>query len=189
MKRVVFVCFMVLSTMSLFAQEEAPAAASAAPAQYGYVSFNALFERMTEYAEAKVAFAQLKEKYEAEAKRAEEEFQRKFAEFLQGQKDFPASIMQKRQVELQELMEKSVSFRQESQRLLRKAEKEMQAPILQKLTASIQAVAAERNLMFVLNTDDNAVPFVNPQMGVDISELVLQKLGLASAYSNPDAAK
>ena len=69
------------------------------------------------------------------------------------------------------------------------AEKEMQAPILQKLTASIQAVAAERNLMFVLNTDDNAVPFVNPQMGVDISELVLQKLGLASAYSTPEAAK
>ena len=144
--------------------------------RYGYLSYNAVFEQMPEYTQARADFAQLREKYEAEAVRAEEEFQRKFTEFLQGQKDFPKSILQKRQVELQELMERSVSFRKESQRLLAQAEAEMQKPVAERLSQAIQAVGAEQGLLFVLNTDGYAVPFVNPQAGIDITEAVLQKL-------------
>ena len=147
---------------------------------FGFISFNTIYEKMPEYQHAKNAFAELKAKYEDEAKRAEDEFQRKFSEFLQGQKDFPESIMQKRQLELQDLMEKSVTFRQESQRLLKQAEAEMQAPVAAKLKAAIEAIAAERGLLFVLNTDDNAVPFIHPQAGIDISEPVLIRLGIAS---------
>ena len=153
-------------------------------AQFGYLSYNDIFQRMPEYAEAQDSFAQLKAKYDAEAERAEDEFQRKFAEFLQGQKDFPATIMQKRQMELQDLMDKSVAFRQETQRLLKQAEAELQAPIADKLNKAIQAVAAEQGLTFVLNTDNNAVPFIHPQVGVNITEPVLIRLGLASTISD-----
>ncbi|MBR1682288.1 MAG: OmpH family outer membrane protein [Bacteroidaceae bacterium] len=153
-------------------------------AQFGYLSYNDIFQRMPEYAEAQASFAQLKAKYDAEAQRAEDEFQRKFAEFLQGQKDFPASIMQKRQMELQDLMDKSVAFRQETQRLLKQAEAELQAPVAAKLNEAIQAVAGERGLTFVLNTDNNAVPFIHPQVGVNITEPVLIRLGLASTISD-----
>ena len=146
--------------------------------QFGYLSYQALYQQMPEYAQAKAAFAELQDKYEAEAKRAEEEFQRKFAEFLQGQKDFPPSIMQKRQAELQDLMDKSISFRQESKRLLQQAEAEMQAPVTRKLNGAIQSVATDLSLIFVLNTDDNAVPYINAQVGVNITGPVLQKLGL-----------
>lgn len=148
--------------------------------QFGYISYNTVFEQMPEYTQAKAAFEELKAKYDAEAKRAEDEFQRKFAEFLQGQKDFPASIMQKRQLELQDLMDKSVAFRLETKRLLQQAEAELQAPVAAKLTEAIKAVAGERGLFFVLNTDENAVPFVHPQAGVDITEAVLIRLGLAN---------
>ena len=153
-------------------------------AQFGYLSYNDIFQRMPEYAEAQDSFAQLKAKYDAEAERAEDEFQRKFAEFLQGQKDFPATIMQKRQMELQDLMDKSVAFRQETQRLLKQAEAELQAPVADKLNKAIQAVAAEQGLTFVLNTDNNAVPFIHPQVGVNITEPVLIRLGLASTISD-----
>ena len=86
--------------------------------------------------------------------------------------------MQKRQLELQDLMNKSVAFRQESQRLLKQAEAELQAPCIAKLSEAIQAVAGERGLYFVLNTDDNAVPFIHPQAGVDITDAVLTRLGI-----------
>jgi outer membrane protein len=77
-------------------------------------------------------------------------------------------------------MDKSVSFRQESQRLLQKAEAEMMQPVMDRLNKAIQEVATERNLIFVINTDDNAVPFINPLVGVNITEPLLLKLGLAS---------
>ena len=160
------------------AQETVPSPAEVRVPQFGYLSYQALYRQMPEYAQAKAAFAELQDKYEAEAKRAEEEFQCKFAEFLQGQKDFPASIMQKRQAELQDLMDKSISFRQESKRLLQQAEAEMQAPVTKKLNEAIQSVATDLSLIFVLNTDDNAVPYINAQVGVNITGPVLQKLGL-----------
>lgn len=146
--------------------------------QFGYLSYNEVYEQMPEYKKAQEDFAALKAKYDAEATRSEEEFQRKFAEFLQGQKDFPASILQKRQAELQELMEKSVSFRKETRSLLRQAEADLQKPVAEKLDEAIHAVAAELGLIFVLNTDGNAVPFVHPQVGVNITQPVLLKLGI-----------
>ena len=144
--------------------------------QFGYLSYNAVFQQMPDYQKAKEDFAVLKAQYDAEATRAEEEFQRKFADFLQGQKDFPKSILQKRQAELQELMDKSINFRKETQRLLAEAEAKLQAPIAERLNEAIRTVAAKRGFIFVLNTDGNAVPFVHPQAGVDITSAVLELL-------------
>ena len=173
-------CALALVPFSGAGAQEQTATTEVRVAPFGYVSYKDIFERMPEYDEACASFAALKEKFEAEADRSEKEFQRKFAEFLQGQKDFPPTILQKRQAELQDLMDKSVSFRQESQRLLQKAEAEMMQPVMDRLNKAIQEVATERNLIFVINTDDNAVPFINPLVGVNITEPLLLKLGLAS---------
>lgn len=156
--------------------------------RFGYLSYSTVYRQMPEYAQAQSDFAALKEKYEAEARRSEEEFQRKFAEFLQGQKDFPASILKKRQAELQELMDKSVSFRDESRRLLLEAEGLMQAPVEARLNQALQAVGAAQGLLFIINTDGNACPFVHPEAGIDVTPLVLSQLGIepsAEATAQP----
>lgn len=153
--------------------------------QFGYLSYNEVFSQMPEYISAQQQFQQLRSKYDAEATRSEEEFQRKFAEFMQGQHDFPPSIMQKRQAELQELMEKSISFRQESQKLLAEAEAALKQPAIDKLNAAIQAVGAEKGLLFILNTDGNACPFVHPQAGVNVTNFVISKLGITQVETNP----
>lgn len=146
--------------------------------QFGYLSYNEVYKQMPEYKKACDDFAALKAKYDAEATRAEDEFQRKFAEFLNGQKDFPQSIMLKRQAELQDLMEKSVTFRKETQRLLAEAEAQLQAPVTERLNQVIYSVAGQLGLIFVLNTDGNAVPFIHPQVGVNITDPVLRALGI-----------
>lgn len=180
MKSTLFALLLALAPFCSAGAQELTAPAEVHVAHFGYVSYKEIFERLPEYDEARAAFAALKGKFEDEAERSEKEFQRKFAEFLQGQKDFPPTILQKRQAELQDLMNKSVSFRQESQRLLQKAEAEMMQPVMERLNKAIQEVAAERSLIFVLNTDENAVPYINPQVGVNITEPLLLKLGLAS---------
>jgi len=187
MKKTLIIALLLLP-MTLLAQEEAqPSAPAVQVPQFGYLSYNSVFEQMPDYAKAKADFAALKAKYDAEAKRAEDEFQRKFAEFLQGQKDFPASIMQKRQAELQDLMEKSITFRQKSHELLRKAEAELQQPVVTRLNDAIKAVGGESGLIFVLNTDGNACPFVHPQAGIDITDAVLIKLGVKAPSAEQPA--
>lgn len=164
-----FIAF--LFSLTATAQQEIP--------RFGYLSYNAVIVRMPEYVNAQQQFAELKSKYEAEATRSEEEFQRKFAEFMQGQREFPDVIMQKRQAELQELMERSISFRSESQRLLAEAEQALKQPAVDRLNEAIQAVGAAEGFMFILNTDGNTCPFLHPQAGVDVTGAVLEQLGIS----------
>ena len=147
--------------------------------QFGYISYGQILKELPEYAQATQDLATLKAKYEAEAKQGEEEFQRKFVDFLQGQKDFPQAIMQKRQAELQTLMDNGVEFRMKSKELIAQAEKDMMQEAHKRLNRALLEVGVEYGYGYILNTDNNSCPYINPVLGVDVTELVRQKLGLS----------
>lgn len=151
---------------------------AAAQIRFGYISYDAVVSQMPQFAQAQQQLADLKGKYEQEANRSEEEFQRKFTDFLQGQKEFPQNILQKRQAELQDLMERSIAFRKEAQNLLVMAEKDLLQDVYRQLNAAITAVAVDGGYAFVLNSDDNSTPYINPQIGDDITDLVRIRLGI-----------
>ncbi len=151
----------------------------AAQVRIGFLSYGGVMSLMPEYAQAQEELAQLKLQYDDEAVRGEEEFRRKFAEFLQGQKDFPQNILLKRQAELQSLMENGISFRNEARQLLDEAERELLAEVSAKLNDAIREVGQEGSFLLILNTDGNQCPFLSPDAGEDVTHAVLQKLGLA----------
>ncbi|MBR6031452.1 MAG: OmpH family outer membrane protein [Bacteroidaceae bacterium] len=159
-------------------------AGSAQMVQIGFLSYEKVLAELPEYAQAKQDLAVLKAKYEAEAQKGEEEFQRKFVDFMQGQKDFPQAIMQKRQAELQTLMDNGVAFRLKSQELIAQAEKELMQAAHNRLHHAVLEIGAEYGYVCILNTDGNSCPYINPAMGVDVTDLVRQKLGLPTAEEN-----
>lgn len=158
----------------------APVVASA-QVQFGYLSYKQVLKEMPEYTQAMQELQTLKAKYDEEAARGEAEFQKKFVDFLQGQKDFPQTIMQKRQAELQTLMDNGVAFRVQVQGLLAQAEKDLVAEVQKKLNRILLEIGVEYGYGFILNTDDNACPYINPVIGVDVTELVRQKMGVAES--------
>ncbi len=169
----------VQTTAPVVAQTPVPVAVqSVAPAKFGYLSFNAVFQAMPEFAVSQRKLAELKGKYDKEAQRSEADFQRKFAEFLHGQKEFPDNIRMKRQNELQDLLAKSIQFKEEAQKLLAQAEKDLQADMLYLLNEAIRAVGVERGYTYIINTDGNACPFINPVAGDDVTNYVKEKLQL-----------
>lgn len=151
---------------------------AAAQVKFGYLSYRTICQEMPQYVQAQQELLSLKTVYEQEAARGEEEFQRKFADFLQGQKDFPANILQKRQAELQELMDKGIKFRKEAEKLLVEAEQKLMRDLSKKLDEAIVAVGMDMGYAFILNIDDNACPFINPLLGDDVSNVVREKLGI-----------
>lgn len=88
--------------------------------RFGYLSCDSVLHSMPEYNAAMKNLKELKAKYDSEMKRVEDEFNNKYELFLEGQSDFAPSIRQKRQAELQELMEKNMAFKEEARRLLEK---------------------------------------------------------------------
>ena len=167
----------VVATVPVVASAENPATPAA---KYGYLSYSQVLENMTEYKVAQQQLKELRNKYEMEAQYNEATFKRQFAEYLQGQKDFPQSIMLKRQRDLQEALEKSLAFREEAERLLKQAEAEVLAPIKSRLDNAIRMVGGAYNLDYIYNLDTNAMPYVNPVLVMDVTKLVEQQLTVAT---------
>lgn len=150
--------------------------------RYGYVSYNGLLRSMPGYAEAQSQLAQLRSRYEAEARYNETAFKRMFAEFLQGQKDFPQTILLKRQRDLQEAMEKGMAFRHSADSLLRQAEAELYAPLRAAVDSAVKAVGLERGYGYVVNTDERAYVFLHPEVAEDATPFVMAKLQAVKPY-------
>ena len=169
MKKVTLILVMALMGVVGYAQD-------AQALKYGYLSYDSVFKAMPEYATMQASMQTLRDKYEAEQKRVEDDFNKKYEEFLDGQASFPQTILQKRQSELQEMLDKNIAFKKESQRLLCKAECEAKAPLKERLAAVLAKVGEERGYAFILNIDGNVAPWLNSAMGEDISEVVKQLL-------------
>ena len=178
MKRII-----ILTLLALFLPFTGRLGEVFAQVRIGYISYDTVLKQMPEYAEAQKSVADLKVKYEQEATRGEEEFQRKFSEFLQGQKEFPENILIKRQAELQALMEAGIKFRNEANDLLQKAEGELMAGVMEKLNEALRTVGFESGYACIINTDNNNCPFINPIMGEDATQAVLRQLGLVTEES------
>jgi len=144
--------------------------------RFGYLSYKAAIERMAEYAVVQQQMEDLRAQYQAETLRVEDEFNRKYEEFLDGQREFPRTILQKRQTELQELMEKNIKFKEQSRQELEDAERQAMAPLRIRLIELLSTIGRERGFAFVYDTDTKALPFINPAQGEDISQMVNARL-------------
>lgn len=140
--------------------------------RFGYLSYKAAIESMAEYAVVQQQMESLRAQYQAETLRVEDEFNRKYEEFLEGQRDFPRTILQKRQSELQELMEKNIAFKEQSHKELEDAERQAMAPLRIRLIELLGTIGRERGYAFIYDTDTKALPFLNTDFGEDISEIV-----------------
>lgn len=147
-----------------------------AQTRFGYFSFDNVLKSMPDYVMAQRSIDDLRQKYDAEMKRAEDEFNSKYEEFLDVQKDLVPAILRKRQAELQEMIQKNINFKNESQRLLKQAEADAFAPVKNKLYNALTKVGQAQGYAFILNTDGDACPYVNPEMGEDATELIKEAL-------------
>lgn len=169
MKKFLLVIFACIA-MAAQAQDNAPAL------KFGFLSYDLALKSMKDYAAVQMRMDSLRSAFNAEMQRVEDEFNRKYEDFLEGQKDFPRTILLKRQTELQEMMQKNIAFKQQLQRELTDTEAQLMAPLRIHLNEAIATIAREQGLALVINTDANACPFIEPAMGVDVNELVVKKL-------------
>lgn len=165
MKKNIFLLFFFLLPLTAVAQF-----------RFGYLSYDEAIKSMPEYDAAQKNVSSLRAQYDNEIKRAEEDFNRKYESFLEGQSSFAPAILKKRQSELQDILDKNIAFRKEADRLLRQAEYDIYVPLRTRLNAVLQQIGLERGYAFILNTDNNALPFVSPDRGEDINAAVKEAL-------------
>ena len=157
---------MVLVGLTAYAQN------GATTMKFGYLSYDSVRQSMKEYAEMKQQVEAMRSAYDAEMKRVEDDFNKKYEEFLDGQQNFPKTILQKRQSELQEMLDKNIAFKNESLRILNETEEQLLESINLMVKICVQQVGQKHGYAFILNTDADALPWLNPEMGEDVTEEV-----------------
>jgi len=160
----------------------APLAISAQSAQqgyFGYISFNKTVQLMPEYMEAQLKLEELQSEYREEVERSKREFDRQYTDFMINQDQLSSTIVAKRQKELQLLMDNNVEFRQNVNKALEEHRTELLNPLKQKALEAISAVCKEKQLDYVVDTDQRTYLYINSDRGMDISQDVYLKLGIA----------
>jgi len=144
--------------------------------KFGYFSYDEVQASMDDYIIAKANVAALKDKYDAEIKRSEKDFNDKYEEFLEEQRDLAPAIYQKRQAELQDLLNRNIAFKNKAERLLKKAEVDAMAPVRERLLAAVRLLGRERGYVFILNTDRDALPYMDESLGENVTDDLIERL-------------
>lgn len=147
-----------------------PLLASAQTMRFAWFDHDAVLQTMTDYIKAQADLQALRDKYAAEVKRTEDDFNQKYDEFLDGQRDFAPSIFRKRQAELQEQLDKNIAFKHETEALFQQAEAEAMTPVEQRLNEAVRKLGHEGGYAFVLRATADQLPYVDPAQGTDITE-------------------
>lgn len=179
----------ILLSLPLFAMAQETVTASATeteaatqqttaekPLSIAVFSYEKCWESMFEVTKAKNEISALREQYMAELKRAEADFNEKYEDFLEQQAKLAPSIRNKRQAELQKIMEENLAFKAKSQETLASTEAAKLAPAKEKLQKTIETVAKSGNYNMVMNSDNNAIPFIDNVRIVDITSVIISKL-------------
>jgi len=185
MKRLLLVFFatiLMTAQQQITAQNEMPAAnehpdtTSVSPIRFGFFSYEEALKAMPEYGATQDSIKAVREAFEKEVKRVEDEFNQKYEAFLDGQRDFPRTILLKRQNELQELLQRNVAFKVQARQELQEAETALMKPLRQRLDDALIVIAHEYGLALILNTDSNACPFIEPSLSMNVQKLVEEYL-------------
>lgn len=153
---------------------------AAAQAHFGYVSFDEIMKVMPEYATAQADLQALQQKCENELSTADKEFNKKYAEFIDGQSSFPEIIRDKRQKELQELMDKSIEFKKQVNKTMNDARRDMMQPLRERIKEAAKKVCTDNNLDFIIDSDKDVFLGINENQGTDVTAQMKAALGIAT---------
>ena len=116
----------------------------------------------------------------SELQRTQEEFNKKYQEFQQAiaKDSLPPNIAERRQKELQDMMQRQEQFQQDAQQQMAKAQNDAMAPIYQKLDNAIKAVGAAEGVIYIFDLARTSIPYVNESQSINLTSKVKANLGI-----------
>lgn len=170
-RRIIFILFLSLT----FILSGTIAAQTAQ--QIAFVNSNELLDAMPEKVKASEKLNDLNNKYKAELMTMQNDYNKKYSDFISYQNSMGDNIRLRRMQELYELEKNINSFMKVAQDDIDTQEKELLIPLRQKLKDTIYQVGVEQGYICVYDLANPSIIFVTPD-AVDITPLVKQKLGI-----------
>ena len=152
-----------------------PLGAIAQEVKIAFVKTQEVFMAMPEVSGMEKQMADLNEKYRDELKQMQDEYQKKYSDFVAQQDSLTENIKLRRMQEIQDIQERMDNFVQVAQQDVQKKQQELLQPIQQKLHEAIQKVGEEKGYTYII---DPAALLYTGTNAVDATPFVRTKLGL-----------
>ena len=164
MKKLIIFLLMMLP-LSIFAQES----------KIAIVNTDEVIQVMPEFIDMQKQMADMEKKYQAEMKVMEEEYKKKYSDYMAQQDSLTENIKIRRMQELQDMEQRTQNFIQLSQQDFQKKQQELFTPIQEKLKNAIKAVGDEKGYTYIINPQ---VVLYAGSASVDATPCVKAKLGI-----------
>ena len=147
--------------------------------KFGHINAQEIITVMPEFTKAQNDIQNLEKQLTAELQRTQE-FNKKYQEFQQAiaKDSLPANIAERRQKELQDMMQRQEQFQQDAQQQMTKAQNDAMAPIYKKLDDAIKAVGAAEGVIYIFDLARTPIPYVNETLSINLTNKVKANLGI-----------
>ena len=139
------------------------------------VNTQEVIQAMPEFANMQKQMADMEAKYKSEMQVMEDEYKKKYSDFVAQQDSLTENIKLRRMQEIQDIQERMDNFVQVAQQDVQKKQQELLQPIQQKLHEAIQKVGEEKGYTYII---DPAALLYTGTNAVDATPFVRTKLGL-----------
>ena len=148
--------------------------------KFGHINAQEIITVMPEFTKAQNDIQTLEKQLTAELQRTQEGFNKKYQEFQQAiaKDSLPPNIAERRQKELQDMMQRQEQFQQDAQQQMAKAQNDAMAPIYQKLDNAIKAVGAAEGVIYIFDLARTSIPYVNESQSINLTSKVKANLGI-----------
>jgi len=147
------------------------------PQQIGFVDSDKILEMLPEKVKATEKLTDLNNKYKAELQVMQNDYNKKYSDFISYQTSMAENIRLRRMQELYEIEKNIKDFMTIAQKDIDEQETQLLLPLRKKVKDAIYAVGVEQRFICIYDLANPAIIFVTPD-GVDITTLVKQKLGI-----------
>ncbi|HAC73398.1 MAG TPA: hypothetical protein DEP71_00790 [Porphyromonadaceae bacterium] len=142
-----------------------------------YVNTTDLLSAFPAKEEATQKLVALSENYKKELELMQNEYNKKYSDYITYQGSLAENIKLRRMQELTELENKMQQFMQLAQKDIEQQEKAMLEPLKKQISDAIRQVGVEHNFTVIYDLANPGIAFVNP-VAVDANPLVKAKLGI-----------
>ena len=148
-----------------------------AQSKFAHMNSQEVITVMPEFTKAQADLDAMSKKFQEEMQRTQNEFNKRYQEFVAQADSLPKTIAERRQKELQDMAQRQEQFQQEAYQAMEKARQDAMVPIYKKLDDAIQAVGQAEGVVYIFDLARTPIPFVGSQ-STDVTAKVKTQLGI-----------
>ena len=170
MKKRIFITLLVLTSIMCGSTIEAQS-------NIAFVNTLDIINSLPDKASATERLNTLNQNYKQELQIMQNEYNKKYSDFITYQETLAESIKLRRMQELTDLENRIQNFTNLAQKDIEEHEDQLLEPIRAKVNEAIEAVGIEQNFTVIYDLDNPGIIFVTPS-AVDANQMVKSKLGI-----------